>query len=220
MVLPDTHFPFVDKKRLAKTISYVPTLKPTHIVQIGDLFDFYNFSRFPKSNNVATPNAEVRDGRWMAEAMWRDLKNAAPNAECFQVWGNHEERPFKRIMENAPALEKFLDKSLKEMLSFPGVTTMGGILDELEINGIIFTHGWSTQPGYHVKYFSKSVVHGHTHHGGTNYLRLNEKTLFELDCGILADYFSRPMIYRSSMTCKWTPGFGWIDSLGPRFCPL
>lgn len=205
---------------MKKMLARVKAFRPNVIVQIGDLFDFYNFSRFPKSSNVATPHSEIRDGRWMAERFWTDVKKLSPLAQCFQAWGNHEERPFKRIMEKAPELEKLFEKPLRELLIFPGVTTLGGPQDELDINGIRFIHGWSCKPGFHMNYFGRSVAHGHTHKGGVEYLRKDGKTIFELDCGVLADFNSRPLIYRSSVTCRWTPGFGVIDPYGPRFCPL
>lgn len=220
MILPDTHFPFVDCKRLGEVIYIANDLKPTHIVQVGDLYDFYNFSRFPKSENVAMPHREVREGKWMAGDMWDKLTTASPGAKGFQLYGNHEERPFKQILKSAPALEELLKEPLQSLMSFPKVKTMGGPLDELYINSQVFHHGWSTQPGFHVKYFEMSTVHGHTHHGNVTYLRHKDKTLFELDCGILANYMARPLVYRSAVTCKWTPGFGLIDNLGPRFCPL
>ena len=220
LAIPDTHFPFVDCKRLGELIYIANDLQPTHIVQIGDLMDFYNYSRFPTSPNVAMPHVEVREGKWMAGDMWEKLKKAVPSAQRFQLYGNHEDRPWKQIMRAAPALEEFLKAPLQSLLEYPGVTTLGSSLDELYINDQIFHHGWSTQPGFHVGYFQKSVVHGHTHRGNVTYVRKDNKTLFELDCGILADYMARPMVYRSTMTCKWTPGFGWIDDLGPRFCPL
>ena len=198
----------------------VRKIKPTHIVQIGDLYDFYSYSRFPSSLNITTPHREVREGRWMAERMWKDLQTAAPFAKCFQSLGNHEDRPWKLMMRAAPALEEMMKQPLHDLLKFPNVTSMTSSLDELDINGIRFIHGWSTKPGFHVAYFSKNVAHGHTHHGGVEFLRRDGKTLFELDCGILADYNAQPLIYRSTKTSKWTPGFGVIDAYGPRFCPL
>lgn len=201
-------------------VAEVRKIKPTHIVQIGDLYDFYAFSRFPNSLNVATPHREVREGRWMAERMWQDLQTAAPFAKCFQSLGNHEERPWKLMMRAAPALEKLLEQPLLDLLKFTDVTSLTSPLDELDINGIRFIHGWSCKPGFHSNYFRRSVAHGHTHHGGVTYTRLDGRTIWELDAGILADYNARPMVYRSSKTCNWTPGFGVIDGLGPRFCPL
>lgn len=220
LCIPDTHFPFVDCKRLGEVIYAANDLRPTHIVQIGDLLDFYNYSRFPTSLSVAMPHREVREGKWMAGDMWEKLHQACPKALKFQLYGNHEDRPWKQIMRSAPALEEFLKAPLKSLLEYPNVVTMGSSLDELDINGIRFIHGWSTQRGFHMRYFQRSIAHGHTHKGDVSYQRINGKTFFELDSGILADFMARPMIYRSTLTCNWTPGFGWIDGLGPRFCPL
>ena len=196
-------------------------LQPTHVVQIGDCFDFYNFSRFPTSLEVCKPSDELESGKSMANHMWREIQKAC-EAKCFQAWGNHEERATKMIMRQAPALEALLKikDPLTYLMTFPGVQTLHSPLDELQINDVLFHHGWSCRPGYHVQHFLKNVVHGHTHHGGVVYLRAGRETLFELDCGVLADFNARPMVYRNSATSKWTTGFGWVDSWGPRFCPL
>lgn len=198
----------------------VPRIKPTHVVQIGDLFDFYSFSRFPSSLNVSTPHKEVREGRWMAEEMWAEIHKLAPTAQCFQSLGNHEERPWKLMLRAAPALEELLRQPLLDLLRFPGVTTMGSPLDELEINGVRFIHGWSTTPGFHVRKLLTNIAHGHTHKGGVVPHRIHDRTLWELDAGILANYNALPLLYRQTKTCDWTPGYGVIDGMGPRFCPL
>lgn len=195
-------------------------LQPTHAVHVGDLLDLYSASRFPNSLNIMTPEREAREGRRMAVQMWKDVQAASKGVECFQLHGNHEDRAYKTLMRNAPALEKLFEKPLADMLRFDGVTTLGSSLDELEIGGTLFHHGWSCNPGFHVRHFLKSVVHGHTHHAGVQYLRAGSKTLYELDCGVMADFNARPMLYRASVTCKWTTGFGWIDGWGPRFCPI
>ena len=180
----------------------------------------YSASRFPNSLNIMTPAQEAKSGRAQAEAFWKDMQKASPGVKCFQLWGNHEDRAWKQIMRNAPALEKMFEKPMSELLRFDGVTTLASSLDELEIDGTLFHHGWSCRPGYHVQYFMKNVVHGHTHHAGVTYLNAGGKTLWELDCGVLADFKARPMLYRATVTSKWTTGFGWIDGWGPRFCPL
>lgn len=91
---------------------------------------------------------------------------------------------------------------------------------EIEIDGVLYIHGWMTGIGKHAKYFNQSVVHGHTHVGGLWTQNLKKKFIFELDCGYLADPYQVPLTYRATKTTNWTKGFGFIDSWGPRFCPL
>lgn len=191
-------------------------------MQIGDLFDMYNYSRFPTSLEVSKPSDELESGKSMANHFWAEINKHCPESKCFQMFGNHEERVMKSIMRQAPALEALMKikDPVAYLLTFPNVTTLYNPLDELEIGGSVIHHGWSCKPGFHVQHFLRNVVHGHTHHGAVTYLRTGGKTLWELDCGVLADYNARPLIYRSSAMSKWTTGFGWVDGWGPRFCPL
>ena len=220
LVIPDQHFPFVNKRHLAALIDAAKELKPTHIVNVGDTYDMYSFSRFARSLDVMTPKQELKKGRAMAEKMWKDLQAVAPGAKCFQVLGNHEERIYKRLMDAAPEYESLIGQPIKELLTFPGVRTLKSSKSELEINGIVFVHGWSTSPGYHVRYFNKSVVHGHTHRGSVVFSARRKKPLFELDCGFIADLNALPLEYRETKTSQWHAGFGFIDKYGPRFIPL
>lgn len=220
LVIPDQHFPFVNKKALEKLIVLAKELQPTHIVNVGDTYDMYSFSRFARSLNVMTPKQEMKKGRAMAEKMWADIQEAAPKAKCFQVLGNHEERIYKKIMNVAAEYESVIEEPVRKLLSFPGVYTLKSSKSELVINDIMFVHGWSTTAGYHVRFFLQNVVHGHTHRGSVSFAAHKGKALWELDCGFIADQDSLPLEYRETKTSQWHTGFGWIDKLGPRFIPL
>lgn len=220
LVLPDKHFPFVSKRHLQEVVYAAKDLKPTHIVDVGDTYDLYSFSKFTRSLNLITPAEEIEQGRAMAEEMWRNVKANAPKARCYQLRGNHEERLLKKIMEKAPEYESLVKDMVNDLTQFKGVTDLKSSKAELVINDIVFIHGWSTTPGYHARYFLQSVIHGHTHHGGVVFMRHKGKTLYELDCGYLADEMALPLDYRETVTSKWTLGFGFVDERGPRFIPL
>ena len=204
----------------ASVVDAAKELKPTHIVNVGDTYDMYSFSRFARSMDVITPREELMQGREMAEEMWANLAKAAPKAKRFQVLGNHEDRIRKRIMDRAPEYEAILEKPITELTDFKNVTNLGSSKSELVINDTVFIHGWSTTPGFHVRYFLQNVVHGHTHRGSVTYVAIKGKTLYELDCGFIADADSLPLEYRETKTCAWHAGFGFIDKYGPRFIAL
>lgn len=220
LIIPDQHFPFVNKKALTHLIDLASELRPTHIVNVGDTYDMYSFSRFARSMDIMTPKQELTRGRKMAEKMWTDLQAAAPQAVCFQVLGNHEERIYKRIMDVAAEYESVVSEPIRKLLSFPGVRTLKSSKSELVINDIVFVHGWSTSPGFHVRYFGENVVHGHTHRGSVQFVAHKNKALFELDCGFIADINALPLEYRETKTSQWHIGCGFVDDLGPRFIPL
>ena len=47
-VLPDIHFPFQDKNALKVALDLINYVKPSVIIQVGDLVDCYSISRFSK----------------------------------------------------------------------------------------------------------------------------------------------------------------------------
>jgi hypothetical protein len=220
LCVPDTHFPFDNEKKVKEVVKLSKEVKPTHIVQVGDLYDMYSFSRFTRSLNLSTPAEEILEGRNKAEKFWGELRKSSPLAFCYQLRGNHCERLIKKILSSAPEFESLIKAPIKSLTQFEGVYDMSSSKDELCINNVRFVHGWSTNLGFHVNYFMQSCVHGHSHRGGVAYVRHKDETLFELDCGYLADGNSLPLDYRETLTSKWTPGVGLVDKLGPRFICL
>lgn len=215
VIIPDTHHPFTDYAKLEKVLGFIEKFKPSHVIQIGDLYDFYTFSSFSRSIDLITPAEELRQGRKGAEDMWDNIKYVAPKAEKFQLLGNHERRIFKKLMANAPEYESITN--INSLFQFDGVRSFLSDRSELVINGIVFMHGYSTSLGYHMRYFRAPVVHGHTHRGSVLFESASDVALYELDCGHLVDTESVPFSYTETKTTKWLSGFGVIDELGPRF---
>lgn len=220
LVVPDQHFPFVNEEALKSMLAFAKEFKPTAIVNVGDTYDAYAFSRFSRSLNVMTPEREISEGRKQAVQMWKTLKKNAPKAECFQVLGNHEDRLRRKIMDRAPEYESLITEPLENLVKFDGVYSLSSSRSELVINETIFVHGWSTTPGFHVRYYGKNTVHGHTHKGSVTYIAHHGESLFELDCGFIADTNQIPLQYGDIRTHNWNLGFGCIDKYGPRFIAL
>lgn len=216
LVAGDAHFPFADKAKVSTFLSLVRDLKPTHVIQIGDLYDMYTFSRFARSVNLVSSQDELEAGRAQATAFWKAVKAASPKADCTQVLGNHSARLFKSLLSRAPEFEPLVAETVEGLLDFPGVRNMGSPRSELVINDIVFIHGWSCRPGFHRDYFGQSVVHGHTHHAGISYKAQKGTPLFELDCGHMADSSTLPLSYGETKTTNWIAGCGFIDAHGPR----
>lgn len=216
LVIGDTHMPFADISKLDSVLHLAKDLKPNVIVQIGDLYDLYTFSRFARSVDLTTPAAELEDGRKHALAFWEALTSKSPKSLKFQLRGNHSHRIVKNLLARAPEYESLLAEPIAKLTEFPGVQDMKSARSELEINGILFVHGWSTRPGFHRDYFGQSVVHGHTHHLGLSWKAQKGVPLFELDCGHIADVNKLPLQYGESKTTSWVAGAGFIDEYGPR----
>lgn len=219
LAIGDTHYPFTCRRSLNRVLDLADELKPTVILQMGDLYDMFSFSKYPRSHNVMMPEKELDLGLEQACDMWRELKKRAPRAKKFQLIGNHDVRPIKRMMEVIPALESFLD--LRKLFDFPGVEMAGDDRDELFIDDICFMHGYRSKLGDHMRHNRMKTVCGHAHRGGVVYERLGDKILWELNTGFIGDVSSVPMSYsRQRKLAQYTKGVGFIDPLGPRFIPI
>ena len=225
LAIGDLHAPFSDTKKIGYILDFAKDFKPSHIVQIGDLYDQYTHSKYPKSANVMTPLDEDNEARAYAEVFWDGLAQKAPKAQRFQLKGNHCVRAYKRVLEKAPDLERAITTYYQQLYSFKGVKTLADDRSELVINDILFIHGYLANLGDHVRYNRQSTVVGHSHRGGVHFMRHNGSTLFELNCGHVADDTLLPFSYTPQRTNFWTAGFGVIETLkngvvAPRFIPL
>jgi len=228
----DTHFPFVKQVYLNKVYDWTVVNQPEVILQIGDLYDMYSFSRYTQAINYMTPEQEVKKGRIQAEKMWTQFKIIAPQAKRYQLMGNHCGRIIKRVLENLPGLDariKVKGKTMKlhnidELFKFDDVYSLLDYRAELTLHNTLFIHGFKGNIGEHVKYFRRNVVTGHLHRGGIVYLRQGNKTFWELNCGYLADNSKLPFQYGETKTSNWTPGFGVLEVecgvFVPRFIQL
>lgn len=213
----DTHFPFASPQALMKILEAVRELRPSVVVQMGDLLDMYSWSKYPRTHRVMTPHQELSRGRKDAEAFWYRVRRAVPKAKLIQLTGNHDIRPHKRILEAAPEMEPLI--SLKGVFEFDGVETVHEQGD-LVINGVCYMHGFRKH-GDHVRHNKMNTVCGHLHVGGVVYARLGRRVIWELNAGHVGNPLSIPMSYASQRRfATWTHGFGLVDKLGPRFVPI
>jgi len=191
-----------------------------HVVQIGDLYDCMAQSRFPKSMNYMTPAQEIESARNLAETFWETVYDICPKASLWQLLGNHDIRPKKRIRDLAPELEHFME--FHEYWRFDGVNTQVDDRDELLIDDIAYIHGHRSKLGDHARFMLRNVVCGHTHRGGTHFINLHDKIIWELNCGFVGDrnYDEAFSYIPHKKFGNWTTGMGEIDNLGPRFIPL
>lgn len=219
LIAGDTHFPWASRRGMRQFYDLAKAIDPTHIIQIGDLYDFYSFSRFPRSLNICTPKQEIEMGRSDAMQFWLTLKAIAPKAKKHQLIGNHDERVNKQIMAMFPEAESLI--SPWTMFEFKNVQTQEGERDELIIEDICFMHGFRSKLGDHAIHNGMSTVCGHSHLGGCVFFRRGDRTLFELNCGYLGDAGARALSYtKQRQFARWTLGAGVVDQFGPRFIPF
>jgi len=192
----------------------------SHIICLGDLYDSYSQSRFPRSHNILTPLEETEVSRKMAEEMWSKIHKLHPRSKKFLLSGNHDSaRMKKKALIAAPELYHFID--FKSIFEFPHVETLHDYSDHLYIEEIYFIHGFMTRSGGHLTYFQDDVVFGHSHRSHILTRNLKDKIITEFNIGYLGDPM-HPFLQYCPMKriSQWTPGFGIIDHMGPRLINL
>jgi hypothetical protein len=220
IVVGDTHFPFCHPTKLEKAIQHIQSCKLTSksfIIQIGDLYDFYSQTRFARNHCIYTPDQELKLGTQMADSFWAKINKVHPDVKKIQIKGNHDMRPVKRLLEQCPELAPFFQD--KPLFEFEGVETVHESDQEVLIKDIVFQHGY-TKHGAHMAANLMNTAHGHTHRGGTWFMNLRGKVIWELDAGYLGDPESTPLKYRERRWNTWTHGIGEIEANVPRFIPL
>lgn len=90
IVIGDLHFPWVKQAALNRIYEAIKIQKPKYVVQIGDLYDQYNFSKYTKDNDILSANKELAKARKMAEDMWKKIQLLSPKSKCYQLKGNHD----------------------------------------------------------------------------------------------------------------------------------
>ena len=216
----DTHFPYVNKKSLLRVLSAIDDVKPDFIIQIGDLYDAYAWSKFPLKKQVHTAEEEITLGRKQAEEFWHKAIKSSKRSKCFQLSGNHDQRIYKKLFAQGCEFS-FLYPAIDRLFDFEGVETINEQRDELILDKRVYMHGFRSQLGDHARHNGMSTICGHSHVGGTVFIRQGAHTIWELNAGFIADTESIALSYSQQRRfSRTTQGFGFIDHVGPRFVPL
>lgn len=210
LCIPDLHFPFTDEKALDQVISIIKREKPQAVIQLGDLFDAYAFSRFARSLNVMTPQQEVELAVRMAKNFWARVKKAVPRAKLYQLKGNHDVRFQKKLVTHSPEFEHLVN--FDELFRFPGVKVLKTDRDHLVLDNVVYCHGFLSKSEKHLNHFDSCVVHGHLHSSSI----ICKGDRWVMNCGHLADETSLPLQYTQSKVTGWTKAIGIVEDRQPR----
>lgn len=220
-IISDIHWPFSYQPVIDRFTEYVGDMKPEWVILNGDAWDMYSHTRFPRSHNVFTPREERTLARKMNADFWEAIIRISPDSQCRQTLGNHDVRPLKRILEEYPESEDWIQEGLNKDFTFPGVTTLFDPRQEVYLSDeIIVFHGYKSGIGGHRDYTLMSCINGHTHKGGVVFRRVRGKLLFELNSGYAGDPLAKGLTYTPQKIVEWTWGFGALDNDGPRFIPV
>lgn len=225
IALGDIHFPYHHRKALSLSINIIKNAQPTHVIQMGDLYEQKPFSRFPGRNTMQAEQ-ELDSARHFATKMWAEIHNAAPNAKLIQILGNHDLMALKRCQEKLPAAQSLVERSIFELYQFENVEFWNDPRAAYWIGNVRYIHGHK-KFGDHAKHSGHHTVCGHSHKGGVLYYQQElpnggKRLISELNCGWLGDEQKYQEIfgYTENKISQYTLGLGMIDDFGPRFVSL
>lgn len=220
--MPDLHFPWVNLDKLERVIEVVAEEGPDCVVQVGDVYDQYMFGRHRKDLSLISPMAEMEAARVMAGNFWKAIESASRGCRKVMLSGNHDMRFIKGIFDNYPYIAHELMGMKEKYYKFDNVEWHYSDRDYIEIDGVIYCHGWKTR-GSHANHFKKSVVHGHSHKANLIYAPLAEtefEPLWDMDLGCIVDEGEGPFNYTPSKITGWSGVVGVIEDGIPRVVKL
>ncbi len=222
LAVGDLHKPWHSRRTLLAIYEAIRRIKPDIVIQMGDLYDLFSWTRFPRSVNIYTPAQELTLARKDAELFWSSVKHAAPRkCRYIQLLGNHDDRAVKLALSKAPELEHFVSEGVRSLMRFPNVETVDDSKEVYMIDGIGYHHGYLLRPGDHARAHLCRMVTAHTHYGYVMPLKLETGIIWELGVGFAANRFAKPLSYAAQRRfSRCTLGYGVIDRYGPRFYPL
>ena len=100
LVISDIHLPFQDDEALELALAYGDKYQPDCVLVNGDLFDFYQLSRFDKDPTQAKVTDELEAGRMF----FAHVRHRFPKARIVFKLGNHDERWGHYLRTHAPHL--------------------------------------------------------------------------------------------------------------------
>lgn len=184
LFIPDTHLPFIDWDALAFVSEFARSYKPTRIVQLGDLIDAINWSKFLKAPD--SPNAEAE---WcMTESAVRAFHSKfRKDIPWTIIEGNHCRRYLMRACEaNIP---KQLVKTLEQMFPFENWQWHMSPQPYMVNKNTMAIHGdeFGGSPIQKARISGLNVFQGHIHSGSLEYVNQGHRQIFAVSCGALLD---------------------------------
>lgn len=213
----DLHAPFHSDYCLRELYDFLRDNKDRirTVCQIGDVYDFLSWSRWPSTANPYTPKKEYEIAYDVISEMWQTIGNICKRARLLQLTGNHDVRPLKRLADACPELSPFVD--FTKPFEFKGVELWDYADGPLAMEGYLIHHGFLHKPLAHAANLHHNVVIGHLHKLWAQYYKVGTRTFWELCCGFMGDIKSPAFSYAIQRKyAKYQCGFGYVDTMGPH----
>lgn len=220
VIISDTQIPYHHRKALKAVLRFVGDYQPDEVVQIGDLVDYPQPSRWNKDTRGEFEGSVYEDSDDAKRLFLEPLRGVYDGpVKVFE--GNHDERPRVYLHKYAPALAGTRAFDFDVLCDFDGFGVERLPTFYRFAPGWIMTHGHkggislnriagNTALRAAVK-FDKSVIMGHTHRQGvlheTKGFDGDGKTLTGVEVGHLMDPKLASKQYLKEGTANWQMGF-------------
>lgn len=219
VVISDTQMPYEDRKATKAVLRFIAEYQPDEVVQIGDLMDFPQPSRWSKGSAAEYEGSVFEDAEYAKKNFLTPLRESY-DGPVGVIEGNHDLRPRTYLAKYAPALAESGAFGMETLLDFDGF----GVTKLPDFYAFapnwVMTHGHlgkislsriagNTALGA-AKKMGVSVIMGHTHrlgigHHSTGYGGEIKKTVTGVEVGNLMDM--RQAKYLDGGTADWQQGF-------------
>lgn len=230
-LISDVQFPFHDRKAVKAVVKFVGDYQPDQLIQIGDLLDLPQPSRWNKGSAGEFEGSVFEDSEQCKKLFLEPLREVYDGPFGIHE-GNHDERARTYLSKYAPALAESGAFNMEALLDFddygiellpafyeiaPGWLSTHGHLGKISLSRI----AGNTAMGAARK-FDKSVVMGHTHRLGIisetkGYGGKATSQLTGMEIGNLMNM--KLASYLQLSTANWQQGFGMLTVDGTHVKP-
>lgn len=230
VILPDLHYPVVQQKAVNAAINFIGQIQPDSIIQIGDILDMPQPSRWTKDTRAEFEGSVYDDAEDCKRRFLAPLREVYDGPIGIHE-GNHDERSRVYMERYAPALAK------TDMFNFDKLLDFDGFGVDLLPEFYDIAPGWVTTHGHRggirlnqnagmtalngAIRLGKSLIHGHTHRAGicsrTHGLGGRAETLTGVEVGHMIDQTKAG--YLKGGTGNWQLGFAVIEIDGKHVKP-
>ncbi|MEO3857460.1 metallophosphoesterase [Acrocarpospora sp. B8E8] len=118
-IIPDVQAPYENPRQLKSLINFIGCWQPDEVLQIGDLADFPQPSRWNKDTRGEFEGSIYADCRHIKKNILAPLR-AVYDGPVGVITGNHDARPAQYLERHAPALSGGTNFDLDVLLDFDG----------------------------------------------------------------------------------------------------
>jgi metallophosphoesterase superfamily enzyme len=227
-ILPDLQVPYTDEAFFKRMLRVIRAYKPDEIVQIGDLIDLPEVSRWHKGKHMEYA-ATLQGSLDRTTSMLAEVRKAAPSARIRIKEGNHDLRFEKYVSDYAPALAGLRSSRLDEQL---GLEALGITLERKPFQiapGVLVLHGheraYSLVAGKYelerIRQHGMSVITGHTHTPvlvtTARSVDFDQDHFFGMNVGHAMD--TKKVSYVGDGYLNWCQAFGLLETDGDASYP-